>query len=282
MPRSTAQVSWVNQRDRTVWINLGRADDLSRQVTFGVYSAGSNEVKQSKAGIEVTQILGDHLAEARILATARPTPSYPATRSLRRCGAPAKKRHFALAGLHGRQRRRPQRLGRDAKHHQSGRRRGRLLHRRQRQGQEQDQGGDHRQHQLLDPRRRPPDEKADPAQRDAFTKILREADQFRLPKCSWPISSKRIGWKNMSPWSATAAAPIRTTSAPSRTKGSCGSPPATPATCSRTASRRDGPQHRPLPQVLGVEGIDTRVNYFDTAAAAVRHRLDTTSDVAMK
>ena len=52
-------VSWVNQRDRTVWINLGRADALSRQVTFGVYSAGSNEVKQSKAGIEVTQILGD-------------------------------------------------------------------------------------------------------------------------------------------------------------------------------------------------------------------------------
>ena len=63
------EIRWVNQRTGTVWINLGRADGLQRQVTFGVYPADITDMSGGgkKASIEVTQILGDHLAEGRII-----------------------------------------------------------------------------------------------------------------------------------------------------------------------------------------------------------------------
>ncbi len=59
---------WVNQRNGTVWINLGKADDLRPQVTFSVYDGDENDAlgAQRKGSIEVTRILSDHMAEARI------------------------------------------------------------------------------------------------------------------------------------------------------------------------------------------------------------------------
>ena len=44
-----------------------------------------------------------------------------------------------------------------------------------------------------------PDERGDPAQREAFTKIRREAEQYRLPVMQLADFLQRIGWKNMSP-----------------------------------------------------------------------------------
>jgi ElaB/YqjD/DUF883 family membrane-anchored ribosome-binding protein len=63
------KIRWVNQRERTVWIDLGRADALPRQLTLAVYSGNTQNVTSAakKGGIEVSQILGDHLAEARIV-----------------------------------------------------------------------------------------------------------------------------------------------------------------------------------------------------------------------
>ncbi len=60
---------WVNQQARSVWISLGRADGLQRQMTFSVYPSTAMDVGKAprKGSIEVTEILGDHLAEARIL-----------------------------------------------------------------------------------------------------------------------------------------------------------------------------------------------------------------------
>jgi hypothetical protein len=51
-----------------VWIDLGSADSLRRQITFKVYDESDHDpVKAGEKGsIEVTRILGDHLAEARI------------------------------------------------------------------------------------------------------------------------------------------------------------------------------------------------------------------------
>jgi hypothetical protein len=65
----SGKIRWVNQRERTVWIDLGRADALPRQLTFAVYSGNTQNVTSAakKGGIEVSQILGDHLAEARIV-----------------------------------------------------------------------------------------------------------------------------------------------------------------------------------------------------------------------
>ena len=66
--RPLGEVTWVDQRSATVWINLGRADSLDRQTSFSVYSADADDVGKAKkrATIEVTRITGDHSSEARI------------------------------------------------------------------------------------------------------------------------------------------------------------------------------------------------------------------------
>jgi hypothetical protein len=61
------RISWVNQNG-TVWINIGEADSLRRQVTFNVYDADEHDAARAerKGSIEVTRLLGDHMAEARV------------------------------------------------------------------------------------------------------------------------------------------------------------------------------------------------------------------------
>ena len=61
-------VRWVNQRTRTVWINLGEADGLRPQVTFTIFSSEEPDalIAEQKATIEVTRILSAHMAEARV------------------------------------------------------------------------------------------------------------------------------------------------------------------------------------------------------------------------
>ena len=63
------KVTMVNQETGTVWLDLGRADALSRLTTFSVYPIDAADVSRAKAKatVEVTQILGDHSAQARIL-----------------------------------------------------------------------------------------------------------------------------------------------------------------------------------------------------------------------
>ena len=62
------RISWVDQREGKVWINLGEKDHLRPQVTFSVYSGDANDVNAavSKGSIEVVRLLGTHMAEARI------------------------------------------------------------------------------------------------------------------------------------------------------------------------------------------------------------------------
>ena len=93
------EIRWVNQRTGTVWINLGRADALQRQVTFGVYPADITDlVGGKKASIEVTQILGDHLAEARVSDDKLADPIMPGDKIYTPVWTPGEKRHFAVAG----------------------------------------------------------------------------------------------------------------------------------------------------------------------------------------
>ena len=60
----------VDNTSRLVWINLGSADYLKPRITFSVYSKENHGVGRGaedvKGKIEVTRILGAHLAEARI------------------------------------------------------------------------------------------------------------------------------------------------------------------------------------------------------------------------
>ena len=65
---SDGKIAYVNQREQTVWINLGSEDKLRPQVTFMVYGGDENDAisAERKGTIEVTRILNRHLAEARI------------------------------------------------------------------------------------------------------------------------------------------------------------------------------------------------------------------------
>ena len=61
-------VRWVNPRNETVWVNLGRSDGLKPGTEFHVVASGKGNAPpgEEKGTIVVTRILGDHLSEGRI------------------------------------------------------------------------------------------------------------------------------------------------------------------------------------------------------------------------
>ncbi len=95
------EIRWVNQSTGTAWINLGRADSLQRQVTFSVYTADVTDMTAGgkKGSIEVLQVLGDHLAEARVFDDNMTDPIMPGDKIFTPVWKPGEKRHFALAGI---------------------------------------------------------------------------------------------------------------------------------------------------------------------------------------
>jgi hypothetical protein len=91
-------IRWVNQRNATVWINLGQADSLRRQMTFSIYPADTKDVNRAgkKGEIEVTELLGDHLSEARIVSDEVSDPILPGDIVHTPVWAPGERLHFAL------------------------------------------------------------------------------------------------------------------------------------------------------------------------------------------
>lgn len=95
------EIRWVSPATKSVWINLGRADSLHKQVSFGVFGIDDNGVarKKSKAKIEVTQILGDHLAEGRIVEDSMSDPIIIGDKLFTPLWHPGRPEHFAIAGV---------------------------------------------------------------------------------------------------------------------------------------------------------------------------------------
>jgi hypothetical protein len=91
----------VNHRGRTVWVNLGEADGLTRQVTFSVYGLDRNGVAKGKrkAAIEVTRILGPHLAEANIIEDDYSDPIVRGDQVYTPLWHPRRPERFALVGF---------------------------------------------------------------------------------------------------------------------------------------------------------------------------------------
>jgi hypothetical protein len=193
----SGEITWVNQRNSTVWINLGRADSLTRQVSFSVFPPDVTTMTDKgskKAKIEVTQILGDHLAEARVVDDEPDNPIVPGDKIFTPLWSSGEKRHLALAGL-------------------------------------MDIDGDGRSDLQtvlsliainggvvdcyvtdagkvvgqITPNTSclilgdAPTERSDTHQRDAFTKLQHDADELRLEKMQLTELLQRMGWKNMSP-----------------------------------------------------------------------------------
>lgn len=95
------KIQWVNQRTGRVYVNLGEADGLRRLMTFGVFTSATNDVSQAekKASIEVVEILGPHLCEARITDDKPGNPIMPGDLVFTPIWAPGRRVHIALAGF---------------------------------------------------------------------------------------------------------------------------------------------------------------------------------------
>ena len=79
-PLTTAgEVTVVNERLKLVWINLGTADGLARQMRFSVYdqTVTGLDTAKPKGRIEVTRVTQEHLAEARVLENPLADPILP-------------------------------------------------------------------------------------------------------------------------------------------------------------------------------------------------------------
>jgi hypothetical protein len=95
------KVQWANQKTGRVFINLGDADGLRRLTSFGVFAANVTDIAKAekKASIEVVDIMGPHLAEARITDDKPGNPIVPGDVIYTPIWRPGKLIHFALAGL---------------------------------------------------------------------------------------------------------------------------------------------------------------------------------------
>jgi hypothetical protein len=96
-----AVVTTVNQKMRTLYINVGAADNLRLQQTFSVFDKSTTSIKQAKpkGRIEVAQIIGDHVAECQILEDDVANIIVPGDLVLTPTWAPGQQIHFAIAGF---------------------------------------------------------------------------------------------------------------------------------------------------------------------------------------
>lgn len=194
------QIVWTDQALGRVWINLGRADSLPRQITFSVYPQDTTDLTAAgakKASIEVTQIVSDHLAEARVIEDNIPNPIVPGDKIYTPLWAPGEKKHFALAGF-------MDILGDGKSHLQT--------------VMDLIKMNDGVVDAYIDETAKPPkvvgaigvntrflvlgeapDEKGVPAMHDAFTKIQRSASQYGVQTLQLGDLLQRMGWKNETP-----------------------------------------------------------------------------------
>lgn len=112
------RVTWINQRQRILWINLGSADRLVPQLNFSIFDEGqpistreeastsdqssdssSPSDTKEKGKIEITRILDEHLAEARILSDNLSNPIMPGDQVYSPAWHRGKQTHFALGGI---------------------------------------------------------------------------------------------------------------------------------------------------------------------------------------
>ncbi len=105
----------VNQGSRMVWISLGSADGLMRQTTFSIFDQDAMNVAPrresdeegrvarkadvSKGKIEVTRVLGAHLAEGRIVDDHPANPIMKGDLIFSPAWKPGRRVRFALAGV---------------------------------------------------------------------------------------------------------------------------------------------------------------------------------------
>jgi hypothetical protein len=100
--RPDGEVKLVNSRSNTVWIDLGSADGVDKQMTFSVIDQNETGVTKSKVKgrIEITRVMDQHSSEARILEEADlANPIMQGDKIYSPSFRKGRKIRFALAGL---------------------------------------------------------------------------------------------------------------------------------------------------------------------------------------
>ncbi|RIK72732.1 MAG: hypothetical protein DCC67_18855 [Planctomycetota bacterium] len=94
-------IRWVDQRDGTVWINLGSADGLRPQVTFSVIDSDSAdaEAAKQKGTIEVVRVEDAHMAEAKITSDDPKNPLMAGDRIYSQVWDRGRQVNFGVAGF---------------------------------------------------------------------------------------------------------------------------------------------------------------------------------------
>jgi hypothetical protein len=95
------RITWVNQRHGTVWIDLGSADGVRPQVTFSIAPEGLDDAAgaDKKGSIEVTRVLGPHMAEAKITSDEATNPLLPGDRIFSQVWDRGRQVGFGIAGF---------------------------------------------------------------------------------------------------------------------------------------------------------------------------------------
>jgi hypothetical protein len=101
--RNDWRVLSVGRYGQEVYINLGSADKLQPQLTFSVHGVDQSgrPLQESKGSLEVMDILGDHLARARLTGVKDPNrdPVVPRDVLYNPTWSPTLKKHVAIAGI---------------------------------------------------------------------------------------------------------------------------------------------------------------------------------------
>ena len=100
---SDGEIRWVDHVSRLVWINVGSDDRLTKRTTFSVYKKGHHGIGRGaediKGSIEVTRIIGPHLAEARLLDTDIYEPMAPGDPIYTPLWSPGRSEVFSIIGF---------------------------------------------------------------------------------------------------------------------------------------------------------------------------------------
>ena len=95
------KIVYASQKQRIVWINLGEADKVNTQITFSVYDKEESVLTEGaqKGRVEVVEVLGPHMCQAKILEDDITNPILPGDKVHSPAWQPGRSIHFALAGL---------------------------------------------------------------------------------------------------------------------------------------------------------------------------------------
>ncbi|MEK6239650.1 MAG: hypothetical protein N2C14_33440, partial [Planctomycetales bacterium] len=96
------EIRKVDQRSKIVYINIGRSDHLPSTLSFSIYPPDKRDFTDSsdrKGSIEVTEIVGEHLAKARIIDQDVRDVLLPGDKIYSPTWNPGRREHFALSGI---------------------------------------------------------------------------------------------------------------------------------------------------------------------------------------